>query len=401
MKCQFCKASIPDDSVFCPECGKRQEKSQSPDKVFCPGCKSRIEPGSIFCPECGTRIEEVSETPKADTQPDINLQIPPRPDMNSWNNPSQEGPKNTQSVQTPKGKGHVIILIFLLIAGIIIALIVYAVKTLIFGGASESQETLSPGQIEDYLEDDSEAPDSEALENSEEADLSDVDYNLMENADLTMQGMVKTAKNGGKVLQWKKELTFYGQNESGDRILMENTVNAYIDTSILPEGFLDTVSANNEISIKGTLRFSGNDMYISPIYVYDSDGNDMVAAFLDAKAKAAAKSNAAANSDSDKSSASDYILPQSSSRLLNKSDVSGLSLREINYAKNEIYARHGRLFKSDELQNYFNSKSWYNGTINPDSFSASLLSDVEKKNAEYLREIEFDMAPDGYQLDAR
>lgn len=213
---------------------------------------------------------------------------------------------------------------------------------------------------------------------------------------------MKTAKSGGKVLQWKNELTFYGQNESGERILMEDTTNAYIDSSILPEGFLDTVSANNQISIKGSLHFSGNDLYISPIYVYDSDGNDMVAAFLDTKSKAAARANSNSGSgrNSGSSGNSDYVLPQSSSRLLGKSDISGLSLQEINYAKNEIYARHGRLFKSDELQTYFNSKSWYNGTISPDSFSESLLSDVEKKNVEYLSDIEFGMSPGGYQLDA-
>ena len=148
-----------------------------------------------------------------------------------------------------------------------------------------------------------------------------------------------------------------------------------------------------------TGRFSGNDLYISPIYVYDSNGNDMVAAFLDAKRKADAKSGS--DSDSGLNTNSDYVLPQSSSRLLGRSDVAGLSLREINYAKNEIYARHGRLFKSKELQDYFDSKSWYNGSIKPDSFSESLLSDVEKKNVEYLREIEFGMDPDGYQLDAR
>lgn len=36
----------------------------------------------------------------------------------------------------------------------------------------------------------------------------------------------------------------------------------------------------------------------------------------------------------------DYILPQSASYLLTESDIEGLDIREINYAKNEIYARH-------------------------------------------------------------
>ena len=96
----------------------------------------------------------------------------------------------------------------------------------------------------------------------------------------------------------------------------------------------------------------------------------------------------------------DYIIPDSASRELTDADVEGLTLQELNYAKNEIYARHGRKFQSPELQNYFDSKSWYTGTIEPDDFSNDMLSDVEKKNAEFLSDKEFAMDPAGYQLDA-
>ena len=95
----------------------------------------------------------------------------------------------------------------------------------------------------------------------------------------------------------------------------------------------------------------------------------------------------------------DYIISYSDTVLLTNADVAGLSLQEINYAKNEIYARHGRKFKSTELQNYFNSKSWYHGTVAPENFTNSMLSSVEQKNAEFLSDVEFSMSPNGYQLD--
>lgn len=75
----------------------------------------------------------------------------------------------------------------------------------------------------------------------------------------------------------------------------------------------------------------------------------------------------------------DEILPDSDDRLLTKRDISGLSLQQINYAKNEIYARHGRCFLSPELQNYFNAQPWYRGTVDADQFDESILSDIEKK----------------------
>lgn len=100
----------------------------------------------------------------------------------------------------------------------------------------------------------------------------------------------------------------------------------------------------------------------------------------------------------------EYIIEDSASRYLTDADVKGLTLQEINYAKNEIYARHGRRFKSKELQDYFDSTSWYVGKYSPEDFdqnySERMLNDFEKKNADFLSEKEFAMAPNGYQLDA-
>lgn len=94
----------------------------------------------------------------------------------------------------------------------------------------------------------------------------------------------------------------------------------------------------------------------------------------------------------------DYILPDSGTRLLTDSDVEGLSLQQINYAKNEIYARHGRKFNSSELQEYFNSKSWYNGTIDPDDFTDDMLSSIEQQNVQFLSAKEYEIDPNGYTL---
>lgn len=100
----------------------------------------------------------------------------------------------------------------------------------------------------------------------------------------------------------------------------------------------------------------------------------------------------------------EYIIEDSASRYLADADVKGLTLQEINYAKNEIYARHGRRFKSKELQDYFDSTSWYVGKYSPEDFdqnySEKMLNDFEKRNADFLSEKEFAMAPNGYQLDA-
>lgn len=83
-----------------------------------------------------------------------------------------------------------------------------------------------------------------------------------------------------------------------------------------------------------------------------------------------------------------YVLPESSSRTYSRSELSGLSDYELFIARNEIYARHGRKFQSDDLQKYFNGKSWYKGTIDASAFDESVLSDTEIANTTLIREVE-------------
>ena len=56
----------------------------------------------------------------------------------------------------------------------------------------------------------------------------------------------------------------------------------------------------------------------------------------------------------------DYIIYDSSYRLLTEKDMYGLTQEECRLARNEIYARHGRMFKDTNLQKYFDSCYWYN-----------------------------------------
>ncbi len=76
----------------------------------------------------------------------------------------------------------------------------------------------------------------------------------------------------------------------------------------------------------------------------------------------------------------DFVLPDSSIRVLDKSELAGLTAEQCRIARNEIYAKHGRMFDDAGLQNYFNSCSWYHGTIPADRFSDTMLSDIEIQN---------------------
>lgn len=84
-----------------------------------------------------------------------------------------------------------------------------------------------------------------------------------------------------------------------------------------------------------------------------------------------------------------YILPESDTRYYSESELSALTDYELYLARNEIYARHGREFKNQDLQNYFKNKDWYTGRYSPDSFDSIVtLNDFEKKNADAMLAIE-------------
>lgn len=91
---------------------------------------------------------------------------------------------------------------------------------------------------------------------------------------------------------------------------------------------------------------------------------------------------------SDSSEENEYVLPDSAKRKLKKSDLKCLSIEELRIARNEIYARHGRMFDDKKLQKYFDSQSWYEGTVPASEFSEDVLSSVEKKNVAFIRQFE-------------
>ena len=96
---------------------------------------------------------------------------------------------------------------------------------------------------------------------------------------------------------------------------------------------------------------------------------------------------------------SEYIFPDMDTRYLTQDEVSKLSLQAVCYAKNELYARHGRKFLSQELKDYFNDKTWYEGTVDPDSFSPGVFNTYENDNLLLLVSAEEKLLPGGYVLD--
>ena len=103
------------------------------------------------------------------------------------------------------------------------------------------------------------------------------------------------------------------------------------------------------------------------------------------------------NTDKTDLSSQDYIFPDSNSRYLTDEDLSGYSSDQLELAKNEIYARHGRKFVTQRIADYFNSKSWYKGTVEPETFDAdtSVFNEYEVANIQKIADTEGKLRSEG------
>ena len=95
----------------------------------------------------------------------------------------------------------------------------------------------------------------------------------------------------------------------------------------------------------------------------------------------------------------EFIIPDVDIEYLSSADIQDMPLQVVCYAKNEIYARHGRMFQSQELTNYFEEQLWYYGCISPSEFSSSVLNVYETANIKLLSDRESALRSGGYVLD--
>lgn len=85
-----------------------------------------------------------------------------------------------------------------------------------------------------------------------------------------------------------------------------------------------------------------------------------------------------------------YVLPESSYYYYSWDELSGMSSYDLYIARNEVYARHGRMFNRSDLQDYFNSQAWYEPLYTPAQWDSmgNQLSDAELSNVKLMKQVE-------------
>ena len=157
-----------------------------------------------------------------------------------------------------KKKSKAPIIIGVVIGGIVLVAIVIAVLFFVL-----KKEDPKPS---------SDSVNTDITEPSENEILNDVDYNLLDEDELFFEGFIKKTENGDYVLRLEEEYTFYGEDFYGEKVLLEDARNVYIDQSVLPEGMLDSIKSNQTIEIEGQFYFDNDKLYITPFVIWDEYG---------------------------------------------------------------------------------------------------------------------------------
>lgn len=80
----------------------------------------------------------------------------------------------------------------------------------------------------------------------------------------------------------------------------------------------------------------------------------------------------------------DFIFPYSSEEYIDESNLIYCSQEDIQWAINEIYARHGYIFEVEPYQSYFSNCEWYTPMYTRDQFQTSWLNTYEASNIKLL-----------------
>ncbi|MBE5922971.1 MAG: YARHG domain-containing protein [Lachnospiraceae bacterium] len=350
---------------------------------FCTSCGAKLTAGNRFCTSCGAKLSGNDNKEINNIKTDTRSQQPARP-VETKNVHSQK-PVNTMTISGKK--------IGAIVAGVIVVAAIgvgafFAVPKLKDNTEKKNDKVVESNDTSEESDNTEMVVEKDTDINSDDTTVGertpkgpdyvpltadDADYNLSPNNNITISGIINGVGSNNSTLKLENKIMVTdGNNALCDIDMVE------LNLEGIGYDIKNSVTDGEKVTIDGEGFIENGKFIIKGKTVRGSDGIDL------ASATGASK---------------DYIIPDSDTRKLTSSDISELSLQELNYAKNEIYARHGRKFDSAELRAYFESKSWYKGTIDPSDFSDNMLSGIERDNVTLLKNKEFSISPNGYQLD--
>lgn len=364
MRCQNCGSLVKDGANFCKDCGTKIEKCEVPaietttaknlkkhiddstvpkTESVCPHCGAELKKKEqMFCVSCGKPLDhsEQNETKNPETKQSVQAAPKPVPDL--------------VEVQKHPFIKYVVI-------G---AVMVILVSGAYFLGGRSNSEPLKPMKSAENSSPNVTAPvenpsASEPVKlvytglvddnDFDSTQISNTDYSyLLANSDT--QKLTRTDLNG----YTKAELT-----------LMRNEIFARHGYPFQMKKFQDYFDKKDWYVRDDNYNYSLTDIELANVELIKALEKEFT-------------NNQVSEPDNS------FMIADSSTRKLTRTDLAGYSKSELTLIRNEIFARHGYPFQMKKFQDYFSKKDWY---VRDDNYNYS-LTDIELANVELIKELE-------------
>jgi hypothetical protein len=143
--------------------------------------------------------------------------------------------------------------------------------------------------------------------------------------------------------------------------------------------FYSESSNNTQTTTYSNSSVNSDDKSISDTKIFKEDNQN--------NSSSSEENSPPTNRDILNDSSNDFIFPNSSVEVLKDYQLAALSKENLALARNEIFARHGYIFKTEPFKSYFPKKSWYKP--NP-SFTGNYaeLNEIERYNVDLIKKYE-------------
>lgn len=399
--------------------------------MYCPNCGSPLEEDALFCTNCGSKIEPPEQEKMYSDEPVEPVDVPP------YAQPITGQGREKPPKKSKTGLIVMIVIIAVLCVAIIAGAVVFVLmqrnksqKVNAFKDVVESFEEILENSNYSSIEDEvnelmmrcEDAIEEKSVKNFEglEQEIEDMKENLqniasqvssLEDLKNTYQTMVDEQYYVPDDLKQYVDDIFSNlqnaiDNGAGDQLenfksqmeemieglaqkdkeLVDSLMNS-VNSIDLSEAEADEKSAlESYVKEIGQLMESENyKQAVESAQEYAEYASQVANSIRQRQEESRRQSEEEAQKQQE---ASAYICPGSNSRYLTEADLAGLTDWQLLLARNEIYARHGRKFDDPNIRAYFESKSWYRGTVDPDSFSTSVFNEYELANIEFIKEHE-------------
>ncbi len=443
MRCPYCNASLDSDVDYCPNCGR-----QIPRQRYCANCGEPLDPRARFCPICGTEQNPSGNGKDDHNRDDDNCY---EDNNNVENHDDRYDDENYDDGydddddydwdDDSSGRKWLPLILVIVIAAVAVILIAawrFGMFDNISGGGRGADVEEAVEQEEDeetehvyylnfatqvldfgeegltsriYYDTDIENP-SEIKWTSSDPSVASVDDN----------GYVTSVGSGRAVItaQWEDVSAScsvacdYKSADVATQTQGTETDGTYHLTFLTQSlqfseaGLTTRIDLDTDIENQSEIQWSSSNLSVAQVddngYVTSvGSGTAVITAQwgnLSAECSVTCSFQSADTDETSEAGSDGYLCPYSSERVITQADLNAIEASDYGTLPagkslaqmilNEIYAKHGYLFQTQEIQDYFSRKSWYQ---NLDSYSADAnvivqrFNDIELQNVQFLNNL--------------